>query len=277
LAQCAKVAEQWGYDQVNLNCGCPSERVQRGAFGACLMLHPQEVSACVKAMREASDLPVSVKHRIGIDGHEDYEFVRDFVGVVSEAGCQTFIVHARIAVLSGLSPKENREIPPLKYDVVDRLKLDFPELNFVLNGGIQTHEQVMSLLDRFDGVMLGRAAYHQPWLLSHWDACWSQTGSAQSLTGFESLGADDFAARKAVELQYVQYMQRQMRDLDLHWSVMSRHMLGLYHGLAGARRWRQVWSSVQHRPLEPLEVMSLAHEAMAQSKASTLTCTAFEQ
>src|SRR5215470_1077314 len=166
LARCARLVEQYGYDEVNLNIGCPSERVQRGAFGACLMAEPELVADCVRAIRGAVKIPVTVKHRLGIDRVEDYGFVRDFVGTVSEAGCRTFIVHARNAVLKGLSPKENREIPPLKYDYVYRLKRDFPHLEIVINGGITTHAVIAEQLRHVDGVMLGRIAYHHPWILA---------------------------------------------------------------------------------------------------------------
>lgn len=170
LARAAKLGEQWGYDEINLNCGCPSERVQRGAFGACLMNEPQLVADCVKAMRDAVAVPVTVKHRIGVDAVEDYAFVRDFVGTVAEAGCETFVVHARNAILKGLSPKENREIPPLKYDYAYRLKRDFPSLEIVINGGITTLDEVAQHLEHVDGVMLGREAYHNPYVLAEVDA-----------------------------------------------------------------------------------------------------------
>ncbi|MDO8718745.1 MAG: tRNA dihydrouridine(20/20a) synthase DusA, partial [Polaromonas sp.] len=163
LAHCARLGEQWGYQEINLNCGCPSERVQRGAFGACLMNEPQLVADCVKAMVDVVSVPVTVKHRIGIDKRESYEFVRDFVGTVSEAGCLTFVVHARNAWLKGLSPKENREVPPLRYELVHRLKQDFPELTICINGGITTGEEVTTQLAQLDGVMVGREAYHNPW------------------------------------------------------------------------------------------------------------------
>jgi tRNA-dihydrouridine synthase A len=259
LAQCAKLAQDWGYDEVNLNCGCPSERVQRGAFGACLMAEPALVADAVKAMRDVVDIEVSVKHRIGIDEHESYEFVRDFVGLVSEAGCRVFVVHARIAILKGLSPKENREIPPLRYEVVERLKRDFPECYFVLNGGIQTQQQVIDLLPKFDGLMLGRAAYHQPWLLSEWDAlCRSQGPSFDLRSGLDL----EMESRKLVEQKYVHYMHQQKLSHGTPWSHMSRHMLGLYHAVPGARLWRQVWSDASLKNLEPMAVMELAHEAM---------------
>src|SRR5205814_1010367 len=166
LARCAKLGEQYGYDEINLNIGCPSERVQKGAFGACLMAEPQLVAACVSGILSTAGLPVTVKHRIGIDSVESYDFVRDFVGTVSQAGCRTFIVHARNAMLKGLSPKENREIPPLKYDYVYRLGADFPALEFVINGGITSWAEITTHLAYVDGAMLGRAAYHNPWLLA---------------------------------------------------------------------------------------------------------------
>src|SRR3954469_23813008 len=166
LARCAKLGEAYGYDEINLNVGCPSERVQKGAFGACLMAEPELVSSCVKAIRSSVRLPVTVKHRIGIDDIEGYDFVRDFVATVSRAGCRTFIVHARNAMLKGLSPKENREIPPLKYEYVYRLKAEFPALEFVINGGINTWAEITTHLAYVDGTMLGRAAYHSPWLLA---------------------------------------------------------------------------------------------------------------
>src|SRR5829696_2148633 len=162
LAHCAKLGEQYGYDEINLNIGCPSERVQRGAFGACLMAEPALVAECVSAITDKTSLPVTVKHRIGIDKVEEYSFVRDFVGTVAQAGCRTFIVHARNAVLKGLSPKENREIPPLKYDYVYRLKHDFPALQIVINGGIGSWADITTHLAYVDGAMLGRAAYHNP-------------------------------------------------------------------------------------------------------------------
>src|SRR5437763_545131 len=168
LARCAALGAQYGYDEINLNIGCPSERVQRGAFGACLMAEPGLVAQCVRAIADAVAKPVTVKHRVGIDHVEDYSFVRDFVGTVADAGCRTFIVHARNAVLKGLSPKENREVPPLKYHYVHRLKRDFPHLEIVINGGITTRAGIAEQLQHVDGVMLGRAAYHDPWL--HADA-----------------------------------------------------------------------------------------------------------
>jgi len=251
LATAARLGEQWGYDEINLNCGCPSERVQRGAFGACLMKEPALVADCVKAMVDAVGVPVTVKHRIGIDRTESYEFVRDFVGTVAEAGCRVFIVHARNAWLQGLSPKENREVPPLRYGVVHQLKREFPDLLIAINGGIQRDEQVAEHLDGLDGVMVGREAYHHPWWLAGWDAQFYGE-PARGLT------------REAVEEQMVAYMERQARDHGTPWHAVARHMLGLYNGVPGARRWRQVWSDHRNKGLPASEVMALARPAFRQ-------------
>jgi tRNA-dihydrouridine synthase A len=250
LAHCAKLGEQWGYDEINLNCGCPSERVQRGSFGACLMAEPQLVADCVKAMVDAVQVPVTVKHRIGIDKGESYEFVRDFVGAVSQAGCRVFLVHARNAWLKGLSPKENREVPPLRYDFVHRLKRDFPHLVFATNGGITTAAQVARELEHVDGVMVGREAYHNPWWLAQWDAAFY--GKPDSTD----------RSRESVEEQMTAYMVREAAAHGTPWSNIARHMLGLRQGLPGARRWRQVWSDHKLKDLHPRDVMALAHEAV---------------
>ena len=166
LAACARLGARWGYDEINLNCGCPSERVQTGSFGACLMAEPAIVADCVKAMRDAVTIPVTIKHRIGLDDGDDYAFVRDFVGTVAAAGCEVFIVHARNAVLKGLTPKENREVPPLRYEVVRQLKRDFPALTIVLNGGLTDWDVIEREFGHIDGVMLGRVAYHDPYFLA---------------------------------------------------------------------------------------------------------------
>ena len=247
LAQCARLGEQWGYNEININCGCPSERVQRGAFGACLMNEPQLVADCVKAMVDVVRVPVTVKHRIGIDKTESYEFVRDFVGTVSEAGCNTFIVHARNAWLKGLSPKENREVPPLRYELVHRLKQDFKHLTICVNGGITTGEQVAGQLKELDGVMIGREAYHNPWWLASWDA------------DFFGQQVSDLT-REQVELEMCDYMVREAAAHGTAFSAIARHMLGLRHGLPGSRRWRQVWSDHKLKGLSPHAVMALAHE-----------------
>lgn len=228
LARAAKLGEQWGYDEINLNCGCPSERVQRGAFGACLMKEPQQVADCVKAMCDVVSVPVTVKHRIGVDTIEDYAFVRDFVGTVADAGCHVFIVHARNAILKGLSPKENREIPPLKYDYAWRLKQDFPHLEIIVNGGIKTLDEVALHLEHVDGVMLGREAYHNPYVLADVDArFYGATGIPPT--------------RAQIEAKLVAYCAAELaRGTCL--GAITRHALGLYHGVAGARGWRRVLS-----------------------------------
>ncbi len=251
LARCARLAAQWGYDEVNLNCGCPSERVQRGSFGACLMAEPGLVADGVKAMLDAGPVPVTVKHRIGIDKLESYAFVRDFVGTVSQAGCAVFIVHARNAWLKGLSPKENRELPPLRYDMVHQLKRDFPHLLIIINGGIGSTAQVLEQLQQVDGVMVGREAYHNPWWLSQWD---------QAFFGAAQPAASDPMEREQVEQQMVLYMEREMLARGTPWFAVARHMLGLRHGLPGARRWRQVWSDNKLKDLKPREVQALAHD-----------------
>lgn len=228
LAQAARVAEDFGYDEVNLNVGCPSDRVQAGRFGACLMAEPELVAECFAAMRAAVSIPVTVKTRIGIDDCDDYEFAHRFVDIVAAAGCETFIIHARKAWLKGLSPKENREIPPLRYDIAARLKHDFPQLEMLLNGGVKTLDAVEQQLEVFDGVMIGREAYHNPWMLAEADR--------------RIFGSDaPLKSREEVLEEYLPYMQRELaRGTPLR--SMTRHMLGLYQGLPGARRWRRTLS-----------------------------------
>jgi tRNA-dihydrouridine synthase A len=232
LAKSAKLGEQWGYDEINLNCGCPSERVQKGAFGACLMSEPKLVADCVKAMRDAVSIDVTVKHRIGIDKNEDYEFVRDFVGTIAQAGCRTFIVHARNAILKGLSPKENREIPPLRYEVAYRLKRDFPELEIIINGGVKTDDEIALHLGHVDGVMLGREAYHNPYVMAGWDS--------------RFYGEDaPVKSREQVLEAMIPYIAAQLAQHGGHGlklNTITRHMLGLMTGLPGARAFRQLLS-----------------------------------
>jgi len=227
LATCAKLGQEWGYDEINLNCGCPSERVQRGSFGACLMAEPALVADCVKAMVDATTIPITVKHRIGIDAVADYGFVRDFVGTIAEAGCNVFIAHARNAILKGLSPKENREIPPLKYGFVYQLKRDFPDLTIVLNGGVKSTAEVHAHLECTDGVMIGREAYQNPYWLSTWD----HTFFAENLS---------FCEREDIEAVMEEYISaQQAKDANFHMHNVRRHMVGLYKGLPGARAWRR--------------------------------------
>ena len=232
LAAAARLGEQWGYKEINLNCGCPSERVQRGAFGACLMAEPELVAACVKAMRDAVSIPVTVKHRIGIDTIEHYDFVRDFVGLVAEAGCDTFIVHARNAILKGLSPKENREIPPLRYEVAYQLKQEFPQLEILINGGIVTYDEMARHLQHVDGVMIGREAYHQPYVLAEMDIRFY--GDAEA----------PVRSRLDVELAMQGYIG-DMVERGGYMGAVTRHMLGLYRGVAGGRGWRRVLSDAK--------------------------------
>jgi tRNA-dihydrouridine synthase A len=237
LAKSAKLGEQWGYDEINLNCGCPSERVQKGAFGACLMNEPQLVADCVKAMRDAVSVDVTVKHRIGIDYNEDYGYVRDFIGTVADAGCRTFIVHARNAVLKGLSPKENREIPPLRYEVAYELKREFPDLEIIINGGIKTNDEIESHLRHVDGVMIGREAYHNPYMMADWDARFYG-----ELRGDQTAGP---ASREQVLEAMIPYIREQLErygPLGLKLNGITRHMLGLMAGLPGARAFRQLLS-----------------------------------
>jgi tRNA-dihydrouridine synthase A len=227
LARCAQLGARWGYDEINLNCGCPSERVQRGAFGACLMSEPQLVASCIKAMREAVSIPVTVKHRLGVDDIEDYDFVRRFVEALTDNGCTTFIVHARNAVLKGLSPKDNRQVPPLKYDYVYRLKADFPQCNFVINGGIDTIDSAFEHLKRIDGVMLGRAAYHDPYLLAALDSALANDRQPVS--------------RREVAQHMWRYALREVAQ-GTALRAITRHILGLYHGQPRAKKWRQMLS-----------------------------------
>ncbi|WP_194720951.1 tRNA dihydrouridine(20/20a) synthase DusA [Noviherbaspirillum malthae] len=236
LAKSAKLGEQWGYDEINLNCGCPSERVQKGAFGACLMGEPQLVADCVKAMRDAVSIDVTVKHRIGIDDVESYDFVRDFVGTIADAGCSTFIVHARNAILKGLSPKENREIPPLKPEYAYQLKKDFPQLEILINGGIKTVEEIDLHLQHVDGVMLGREAYHNPYLMASFDARY-YSDEAEPKTRAEVLEA----MMPYIADQLARHGKAAVGG-GLRLNSITRHMLGLMTGLPGARVFRQTLS-----------------------------------
>ena len=231
LAQCARLAQQWGYDEVNLNVGCPSERVQKGAFGACLMAEPQLVADCVKAMRDVVDIDVTVKHRIGIDQIEHYDYLAGFVDQVAAAGCTTFIVHARNAILKGLSPKENREIPPLKYDYVYRLKQERPELEILINGGVKTNAEIAEHLRHVDGVMVGREAYHNPWLMADWDAAF--------------YGDDSTAvSRQQVVDAMLPYIRARLAEGHKLRNI-ARHILGLFQGMPGARQWRRMLSDAK--------------------------------
>ena len=233
LARCTQLAAEWRYDEVNLNVGCPSDRVQNGRFGACLMAEPALVADCIAAMSEASELPVTVKHRIGIDDLDSYDALATFVETVAAAGCGAFIVHARKAWLQGLSPKENREIPPLQYPLVHRLKKDFGALEIIINGGFKTLDAAAGQLAFLDGVMIGREAYQNPWLLAEADA------------RFFGATAPHATRRQAVEAMLPFIEQELASGTPLN--RMTRHMLGLFHGQFGARSWRRHLSEHAHR------------------------------
>ncbi len=247
LAHCARLGERWGYEEINLNCGCPSERVQRGAFGACLMAEPALVADCVKAILDAVSVPVTVKHRIGLGRSEDYGFVRDFVGALFDAGCRVFIVHARNAWLEGLSPKENREVPPLRYAVAEQLKRDFADATIVLNGGIESLDAAEHLLQTFDGVMLGRTAYHTPALLADVDA--------------RLFGRSGTVTRDGVLDAMTLYLHRQVAG-GVPVRAVVRHMLGLAQGERGARTWRRQLSDPQFLAAHGGEALRVAARAL---------------
>jgi len=224
LAVCARVAEQRGYDEINLNVGCPSDRVQRGRFGACLMLEPDLVRDCMSAMLDAVDIPVTIKTRLGVDDCYSYQYMSDFVGKVAESGCDVFIMHARKAFLAGLSPKQNRDVPPLHYDWVYRLKQESPGLEIIINGGIDSVESVRTHLEHVDGVMLGRAAYHNPWILAE---------CQQHL-----FGQTTHARREDIIDAMTTYITVQV-EAGTAVKHISRHLLGLFQGLPGAKAWRR--------------------------------------
>ncbi|MBJ6609098.1 MAG: tRNA dihydrouridine(20/20a) synthase DusA [Candidatus Thiothrix moscowensis] len=249
MAECARIAEDYGYDEVNINVGCPSERVQKGAFGACLMAEPGLIAECVDAMRSAVQMPVTVKNRIGIDDQEDYADLRNFVGTVAQAGCQTFIIHARKAWLKGLSPKENREIPPLRYELVYQLKQEFPQLEIIINGGITTLEQCQQHLQHVDGVMVGREAYHNPWLLAQVDPLFYGTPAP-------------FHERKEALEALLGFVQVQ-RNAGVPLNHMTRHILGLFQGMSGARGWRRYLSENAHRSEAGVEILREAVKKIA--------------
>lgn len=246
MATCARIAESWGYDEVNINVGCPSDRVQNGAFGACLMATPEQVAECVAAMKAVTALPVTVKHRIGIDDQDDYEHLERFIATVADAGCNTFIVHARKAWLKGLSPKDNRDVPPLNYSRVYQLKREHPELEIIINGGINTLEECDQHLSHVDGVMLGRAVYHNPFLLAEVDRRYYD---------------DDHPLpdRDQIVAGLMPYIEEQLRN-GAYLSHVTRHILGLYHGQPGARSWRRILSERAPKQGAGLEVLEAAWE-----------------
>jgi tRNA-dihydrouridine synthase A len=260
LARCAAWAQKWQYDEVNLNCGCPSDRVQSGMFGACLMAQPQLVAQCVKAMVEACDIPVTVKHRIGIDNMESYQQLTDFIMPIAEAGCSTFIVHARKAWLQGLSPRENREIPPLNYPWVYQLKRDFPALNIVINGGIERIDESLEHLQEVDGVMIGRAAYQNPWLLAEVDS---------AIFGIDkpALSRDDVMA------DLLPYVEQQLAN-GARLNQITRHILGLFHGQPGAKKFRRHLSENAYHREAGIEVLIAAYALVGEADNNVFAGTA---
>jgi tRNA-dihydrouridine synthase A len=244
MAHCARLGADAGFCEININVGCPSDRVQNGRFGACLMAEPGVVAACVAAMRAAVDLPITVKTRIGIDQRDSYAELCAFTQAVVDAGCAALIVHARKAWLQGLSPRENRDVPPLRYDVVLRLKQDFPQIPIVINGGIKTLQQAQGFLNRLDGAMIGRAAYQTPWLLAEAD---------RVIYGEETPPPTPHEVLD----QLMPYMERQLAG-GVPLNSMTRHILGLFQGRPGARRWRRHLSEQAHRPNAGIEVLQAA-------------------
>ncbi|WP_144211272.1 tRNA dihydrouridine(20/20a) synthase DusA [Shewanella donghaensis] len=252
LATCAKLAFERGYDEINLNVGCPSDRVQSGRFGACLMGEPQLVADCVDAMKQVADIPVTVKTRIGIDDQDSYEFLTDFVDTVKTVGCDTFIVHARKAWLQGLSPKENREIPELNYERVYQLKRDYADLNISINGGVKTIEDSLTHLQQLDGVMIGREAYQNPYILAEVD---------QRIYGEDKA----ILTREQVIEKMVPYIEQHLQSGG-RLNHISRHMIGLFQGLPGSRGWRRYLSENAHKPGAGVEVVWDAVEKMHESR-----------
>ena len=247
MAQATAKASEYRYDEININVGCPSDRVQSGQFGACLMANPALVAECFTAMQKETDLPITVKSRIGINDQDSYEFLVDFVEPLMAAGCHKFVVHARIAILEGLSPKENRSVPPLNYERVFRLKQDFPDLEIVINGGLTTVGQVDEVLGHVDGAMIGRQAYHQPYFLAelehHFNPGWDQPSRAD------------------VVEEMLPYVEREVAN-GVPLNSISRHMLGLFAGQPGARAWRRYISEHAHREGAGSEVLVNALNAM---------------
>ena len=247
LAAACKLAEKYAYAEINLNCGCPSDRVQNGMFGAIMMKNAEITANCISSMVEASSLPITVKHRIGVDDYDSYDFLCQFVGTVAEAGCNTFLVHARKAWLKGLSPKQNREVPELNYERVYQLKRDFPGIEIIINGGITTLEESVSHLEKIDGVMMGREAYTNPYLLSQVD---------NLIYGYQT----PIKTREDIAEQFLQYVDNEMsKGVRLH--AMTRHILGLFHGMPGARQFRRYISENAYKPTSTIDVLTTALKA----------------
>ena len=252
LAQAIHIAKPYHYDEINLNCGCPSDRVQSGAFGACLMAEPDRVRDCIQAMQEASDKPVTVKCRIGIDDADEEKMLPEFIKIISEGECETFIIHARKAWLKGLSPKENRDIPPLNYDLVAKIKLDNPNLNIHLNGGITDIGQMQDLLPHYDGLMIGRAAYHTPKLLIDIERTFFNSGWV----------VDD----EHIIDTMINYANAQRDQYDTPIKTVTKHMVNLFQGVKGARKWRQIISETAHEATKAEEVLLPAYDAISSQK-----------
>lgn len=236
LARAAKTGEEWGYNEINLNCGCPSDRVQKGRFGACLMNEPDLVADCIKAMQDAVSIPVTIKCRIGIDDSEEYEFLQSFIDKNSSIGCKKFVIHARKAWLKGLSPKENREIPPLRYDIAARIKHEFPHLSIILNGGINKTCQIPEIQKKFDGVMIGREAYQNPWFLAELEQHFYGT---------------PLPDRFRIVDKMVDYIRERHMQSGMPIHSTTRHMLGLFNGQRGAKHWRQTLGGQAHAATDP--------------------------
>ncbi|RTE64378.1 tRNA dihydrouridine(20/20a) synthase DusA [Amphritea opalescens] len=248
LALCSRMAEDAGYDEVNLNVGCPSDRVQNNMIGACLMAHPELVAECLAKMQSAVAIPITVKHRLGIDDMDSYEELHQFVAAISESGCKTFIIHARKAILKGLSPKENRDIPPLKYEWVYRIKQAFPELEILINGGIKTLDETRAHLKHVDGVMIGREAYHNPYMMSEVDALYQSDTPQQS--------------RLQIIEQMYPYIEEELKQ-GCYLGHITRHLLGLFHGQAGGRQFRRYLSENAHKAGADVDVLKRAVEKVA--------------
>ena len=256
LARCAVMGQEAGYDEINLNCGCPSDRVQSGRFGACLMKEPDHVAACVESMVKAVDIPVTVKCRIGIDEHDDFSFLSDFVGKIADKGCKTFIIHARKAWLKGLSPKENREVPPLDYDRAAAVKEKYPGLRIILNGGLTTLPAISKNLKIFDGVMIGREAYQNPYFLTQLEQ--------------EVFCNNDIKSRTDAALAMMVYAKEQSAQFGMPVKSVTRHILGLFQGQPGARAWKRTLSTLPYEAGADHAVIERALEAQAQSAATAL-------
>lgn len=252
LAKCAKMGIEYGYDEINLNCGCPSDRVQSGAFGACLMKDPTRVADCIKAMSDVMGKPATIKCRIGIDDYDSYEFLYDFISKTESAGCHEFIIHARKAWLKGLSPKQNREIPPLNYGIIPKLKADFPNSRFLLNGGLQTIEQMSEQLNHSDGLMIGREAYQNPYILAEIER--------------QFFGNDSVLSREEIALRMIPYAEKQHAEYQTPVKSITRHILGLYQGISGAKQWRRTLSNAHKNPADYFDIIQEALNNMHSNK-----------